>query len=132
MNRQAAAVAVLLLHVRNGGDEIADRAFPVLVEDTQAHQAAARRHPAGALQPRLLKLSIPVLLQIPGDGNRPICHRRVGRNPPLPGNDAGDVRAVAVLIVERSRAVEREVLVERRVGIDIGVFLEMLVILVDA
>ena len=58
VDEQPAAVAVHLLDVRDGGDEVAHGAFAVLVEHAQAHQLALRRHAADAVQPRLLVLDV--------------------------------------------------------------------------
>ena len=46
VNEQPAAVAVDLLDMADRGDEIADRALPVLIEHAQAHELALRRHAA--------------------------------------------------------------------------------------
>ena len=69
----AAAVAVYLLDVLDGRDEIAHRAFTIFVEHAEANKLALRRHPADAIELRLLVLDVlGTLLQITRHRKRPL------------------------------------------------------------
>ncbi len=125
VDEQAAAVAVDLLHVVDGRDQIADRAFAVLIEHPQADQLASRRHAADALQLASAGIRRP---RCPSSGSakpRPAADslRRVRRHAPFARDDPGDVRAVAVFVVERAAAIDREIVVQGE-SIDVAVLVK--------
>ena len=69
--------------------------------------------PLSTLEPRLLVLDVlAFFVQVTRDGDAAACPMVYRRDAPLAGDDPGDVRAVAVLVVERSGAVDGEVLVQ--------------------
>ena len=112
MDQQPPSLAIYLLYVVDGGDEIAHRAFTIFIENTEANKLALRRHPADTIELGLLVFDVlGALLQITGHCKRPRnLLRRVRRHVPFASDNTRDMRAVAVLVVERSTWIDRKIL----------------------
>ena len=93
------------------GDEIAHRTFSIFIEDPQANELALWRHPADRIELGLLVFDVlGALLSIARYRDRPFFRWRVSGHAPFACDDSGDMRTVAVLVVEGIASIDCEIL----------------------